>query len=40
MASGIPVLTDLAALVRLVARRPGLYIRWSRGPERDAAESS
>lgn len=40
MMSGLPVLADLAALVRLVASRPGLYVRWSRGPESDAAERS
>lgn len=35
MTATLPTLTSLDDLVRLVSRRRGLYVRWSRGPEYD-----
>jgi hypothetical protein len=34
------VLESLDELAALLERKPGLYVRWSRGPEADAGESS
>ncbi|ANB04047.1 hypothetical protein SAM40697_6841 [Streptomyces ambofaciens] len=35
MSTAMPTLTSLDDLVRLLGRRQGLYVRWSRGPEYD-----
>lgn len=37
---GIPTLETIDELADLVAERPALFIRWSRGPETDASASS
>jgi Family of unknown function (DUF6098) len=34
--SGLPVVDDFAELVRLVTERPGLMLRYSKGPDHDA----
>ncbi|AYN43084.1 hypothetical protein D9753_34105 [Streptomyces dangxiongensis] len=36
----LPTLTSLDELARLVTGRRGLYVRWSRGPERDLPRMS
>ncbi|MFI2436058.1 DUF6098 family protein [Streptomyces sp. NPDC018693] len=36
----LPVARSLAELTRLVGRRQGLYVRWSRGPGADLGEVS
>ncbi|WP_432138084.1 DUF6098 family protein [Streptomyces sp. bgisy154] len=36
----LPVARSLGELTRLVGRRQGLYVRWSRGPEADLAGTS
>lgn len=36
----LPEVTSLAELARLAGERPGLFVRWSRGPEADADERS
>ncbi|MEV0695949.1 DUF6098 family protein [Streptomyces sp. NPDC050388] len=36
--ANLPTLTSLEELTRLVTSRRGLYVRWSRGPERDLPE--
>ncbi|MER7208963.1 DUF6098 family protein [Streptosporangium sp. NPDC000239] len=38
--AGLPVVRTFRELVDLVAERPGLFVRYSHGPERDAEESS
>jgi Family of unknown function (DUF6098) len=39
-AGDLPELTSLAALAKLVGERPGLFVRWSKGPDRDREERS
>jgi hypothetical protein len=36
----LPTLDSLAELADLIERRPGLYLRFSHGPDRDAGEPS
>ncbi|MFO7249488.1 MAG: DUF6098 family protein [Actinomycetes bacterium] len=38
--AGLPVVEDLDRLEALVRARPGLYLRYSRGPEADAGRPS
>ena len=38
--SGLDEIDSLVKLAALVSGRPGLHVRWSRGPEDDAAERS
>lgn len=38
--AGLPVIDDLDRLEALVRERPGLYLRYSRGPEADAGRPS
>ncbi|MDO0929174.1 DUF6098 family protein [Streptomyces sp. TG1A-8] len=37
---GLPVVSGLADLARLVERRQGLYVRWSKGPGTDLGKVS
>jgi hypothetical protein len=39
-AGGLAEVTTLASLAELVVNTPGLYVRWSTGPETDSAERS
>ena len=39
-AGGLAEVTTLASLAELVVNTPGLYVRWSTGPETDRAERS
>jgi hypothetical protein len=36
----LPTIGSLEELAQLIVRRPGLYLRWSKGPDRDADTTS